>query len=42
VSMNLELPPHLVIFALAFGFAVFTLFLARDVLRHFLKDGDRK
>jgi TRAP-type C4-dicarboxylate transport system permease small subunit len=40
VSMNLGLPTHPVVLALAFGFAMFALFLARDVLRHFsAKDG---
>ncbi|MCK9241289.1 TRAP transporter small permease [Desulfocurvus sp.] len=33
LSMNLGLPTYPVVLALAFGFAMFTLFLARDVLR---------
>lgn len=33
VSMNLALPTYYVIFALAAGFAVYALFLLRDVLR---------
>lgn len=38
VSMNLELPTYLVVFALGFGFLMFTLFLARDVLRFFIRE----
>ena len=33
VSMNLELPTYYVVFGLAFGFAVFSLLLARDAVR---------
>lgn len=40
VSMNLELPSYNVVYALAFGFAMFTLFLARDVILFFTKDGE--
>lgn len=38
VSMNLELPTYLVVFALGFGFFMFTLFLLRDVLRFFIRE----
>lgn len=38
VSMNLELPSYYVVFALGFGFLMFTLFLARDVLRFFIRE----
>lgn len=40
VSMNLELPEYLVVYALAFGFAVFSVRIARDVLTLFSKDGN--
>jgi TRAP-type C4-dicarboxylate transport system permease small subunit len=36
VSMNLELPLHIVAYALALGFAVFALFLFKDMLKLFL------
>jgi len=38
VSMNLELPSYCVVYALGFGFAVFTLCLARDVARFFMRE----
>lgn len=40
VSMNLELPEHLIIYALSGCFAAFSLSLLRDVLLFFHKDGD--
>ncbi|WP_461210422.1 TRAP transporter small permease [Desulfocurvus sp. DL9XJH121] len=39
VSMNLELPEYFVVYALAFGFAVFSVRILRDVLTLFSKDG---
>lgn len=39
VSMTLELPKHYVIYALALGFAVFSLQLARDAAASFGKEG---
>ncbi|MUM77152.1 TRAP transporter small permease subunit [Pseudodesulfovibrio sp. F-1] len=39
VSMNLELPDYLIIYVLAFGFLVYSLFLVRDIAR-FLKGGE--
>lgn len=38
VSMNLELPEYLVVYALAFGFAAFALAVARDVCAFFAKE----
>ncbi len=35
VSMNLELPEYLIIFALSFGFVVFTLTIIRSIVNHF-------
>jgi TRAP-type C4-dicarboxylate transport system permease small subunit len=39
VSMNLELPEHLIIYGLAGCFAAFSLSLFRDVILFFHKDG---
>ncbi|ADU63895.1 MAG: TRAP transporter small permease [Pseudodesulfovibrio sp.] len=35
VSMNLELPDYLIIYVLAFGFLVYALCVARDIVRFF-------
>ena len=35
VSMNLELPDYMVIYVLAFGFLVYTLCLAADIIKFF-------
>lgn len=40
VSMNLELPEYLVVYALSFGFGAFALCVARDVLLFFRKEGE--
>ncbi|MDD3311539.1 TRAP transporter small permease [Pseudodesulfovibrio sp.] len=39
VSMNLELPEYMVVYLLAFGFLVYTLCLAADIVK-FLKGGE--
>lgn len=38
VTMTLALPTYLIIYALAFGFACFTLTLIKEVAEHFLGD----
>jgi TRAP-type C4-dicarboxylate transport system permease small subunit len=35
VSMNLELPDYLIIYVLAFGFLIYALCVARDIVRFF-------
>ena len=40
VSMNLELPEYMVVYALGAGFAVYTLFLLRDVVHYLTGKGE--
>jgi len=40
VSMNLELPEYCVVYALGFGFLVFSLNIAGDVIRALAKEGN--
>jgi C4-dicarboxylate transporter, DctQ subunit len=41
VSMNLELPEHLIVYAVAFCFMVFTLIILKELIENFKKLRDR-